>query len=537
MCLIKKKAEKDSLLKSFYGNAKVCSTMGNETRVNLRHLLEDIRDSYNMPIEEVIVTELIANALDSQASEIRFITEEDGSALICKDNGCGMRRSSLREYHNIAASDKERGKGIGFAGLGAKLSLLIADAVITETRAGYGSRAATTWRMTSGTRAPWKFIPCPGLVSSSRGTAVRVVLRDGKSPLGDPNFLIKTVRKQFFPLLSPEVHREFLKYFYKKGVAFYVNGRLLSFEEPVALTRRTFFVSLGGKNRRPIGFGSLVRSDGIIPEEESGLSVSTYGKVIKHGWEWIGMLPRSHTKIRGTIEIPGLAEILTTNKTDFLSDRASLKKYYRYRKAVQNAISPILQEWGEREEYRVAADRELKPLQQQIKSALQQMVGEFPELEPIMGTVYKRTGGTLTENIETKRQEYLRGASQEEVAVSAEPNHESETEKPRAAPIKTKEDELGTSLHRRKESGLKIVFEEATDSAALGRISEDTIFINSAHPAWKKAKQENLASYHVLSAVAWTLSEFLEPNRSPQDFVSRFLASWGNGGQQPLLLL
>jgi len=36
-----------------------------ETRVNLRHLLEDIRDSYPYPIEEAIVTELIANALDS----------------------------------------------------------------------------------------------------------------------------------------------------------------------------------------------------------------------------------------------------------------------------------------------------------------------------------------------------------------------------------------------------------------------------------------------------------------------------------------
>lgn len=439
------------LLISFNGNAKVCSAMGNETRVNLRHLLEDIRDSYNAPIEEVIVTELVANALDSQASDIGFITDEDGSALICKDNGCGMRRSSLREYHNIAASDKERGKGIGFAGLGAKLSLLIAEAVITETRAGYGSRAATTWRMASGTRAPWKFIPCPGLISSSRGTAVRIVLRH-KSPLGDPNFLITTVRKQFFPLLSPEIHREFLKYFYKKGVAFYVNGQLLSFEEPVALSRRTFFISLGGKNRRPIGFGSLVRSDGVIPEEESGLSVSTYGKVIKHGWEWIGMLPRSHAKIRGSIEIPGLAEILTTNKTDFFSDRASLKKYYRYRKAVQNAISPILQEWGEREENAVDVDRELKPLQQQIKSALQQMIGEFPELEPIMGTYYKRTGGALSENIANGRQEYLQGVMQEEIAAPAKSNPESDVEESRAKPIKTKEDELGTGIHRRKQS-------------------------------------------------------------------------------------
>ena len=43
-----------------------------ETRVNLRHLLEDIRDTYPFPVDEVILTELVANALDSGASEIRL---------------------------------------------------------------------------------------------------------------------------------------------------------------------------------------------------------------------------------------------------------------------------------------------------------------------------------------------------------------------------------------------------------------------------------------------------------------------------------
>jgi len=36
-----------------------------ETRVNPRHLLEDIRDGYPYPLEGAILTELVANALDS----------------------------------------------------------------------------------------------------------------------------------------------------------------------------------------------------------------------------------------------------------------------------------------------------------------------------------------------------------------------------------------------------------------------------------------------------------------------------------------
>ena len=43
-----------------------------ETRVDLQHLLEDLRDAYTGPLEESIVTELVANALDAGASAVRM---------------------------------------------------------------------------------------------------------------------------------------------------------------------------------------------------------------------------------------------------------------------------------------------------------------------------------------------------------------------------------------------------------------------------------------------------------------------------------
>ena len=39
-----------------------------ETRVDLQHLLEDLRDAYTGSLEETILTEIAANALDSGAS-------------------------------------------------------------------------------------------------------------------------------------------------------------------------------------------------------------------------------------------------------------------------------------------------------------------------------------------------------------------------------------------------------------------------------------------------------------------------------------
>lgn len=105
-----------------------------ETRVNLKHLLENIRDSYPIPQEEAIITELIANSLDSGASEIQIFVDPSQRTFTIIDNGKGMTEKDFEEYHDIAATTKVRGKGIGFAGVGVKLSLLLSNKIFTETK-------------------------------------------------------------------------------------------------------------------------------------------------------------------------------------------------------------------------------------------------------------------------------------------------------------------------------------------------------------------------------------------------------------------
>ena len=117
-----------------------------ETRVDLLHLLEDLRDAYPGSIEETILTEIMANALDSGATRITFECDPTQSTLVAVDNGCGMKRRELARYHDIAASTKIRGQGIGFAGVGIKLGLLVCSEVFTrpaEEKAT--SRPPGTW--------------------------------------------------------------------------------------------------------------------------------------------------------------------------------------------------------------------------------------------------------------------------------------------------------------------------------------------------------------------------------------------------------
>src|SRR5215475_11101323 len=119
-----------------------------ETRVDLLHLLEDLRDAYPGAIEETILTEVVANALDSGATLIALETDPAAATLTVVDDGQGMRRRELARYHDIAATTKTRGQGIGFAGVGIKLGLLVSEDVVTEARRGH-QHVATTWGLTS----------------------------------------------------------------------------------------------------------------------------------------------------------------------------------------------------------------------------------------------------------------------------------------------------------------------------------------------------------------------------------------------------
>lgn len=46
-----------------------------QTRVDLLHLLEDLRDAYPGSLEETLLTEIVANSLDSRATGIVLTAE------------------------------------------------------------------------------------------------------------------------------------------------------------------------------------------------------------------------------------------------------------------------------------------------------------------------------------------------------------------------------------------------------------------------------------------------------------------------------
>ena len=516
-----------------------------ETRVDLLHLLEDLRDAYPGSLEETILTEIMANALDSGASTISCRCDPADSTMTVIDNGSGMQRRDLARFHDIASSTKVRGQGIGFAGVGIKLGLLICEEVLTETRRGK-NHVASSWHMASRHRAPWKWIAAPGLVAE-RGTAVRLKLRNPLSPLLDGGFLEVTLRRHFQPLLDPAFD-DFLAAHYAKGIAIDVNGRRLEKQRSRAPLQAPLEIRLL-RRRKPSAVGYLWRADSALAEDQRGLAISTFGKVIRRGWDWLGMTPTTPERIAGLIEVPELAACLTLNKGDFIRSGARGATYLAFRKAIQQAVAQQLAAWGDAPPAdEQAPPREVRPLQRDLAHLLEDLALDFPLLASL---VERRAGG--------QKRLPLSGRGNEEagrsfVAASIGALAESDADRTDARPERQASRKILWSTSRQASStnhkrdiplpgnngarrpahyGLDIQFEDRPDGADLGRLVESTVWVNRAHPAYRRALASRSIGYHIALTVALALAPLAVEPSQQSEFLLTFLTRWGEAIDKP----
>ena len=96
------------------------------------HALEDLLDMYHFDDEQVLLCEAFANAVDvfiedkiknPQIDITLDRSDSDVGYINFHNNGTPMTRKQFDKYHVIAGSYKEKGGGIGFAGVGAKVFL------------------------------------------------------------------------------------------------------------------------------------------------------------------------------------------------------------------------------------------------------------------------------------------------------------------------------------------------------------------------------------------------------------------------------
>jgi hypothetical protein len=525
-----------------------------QTRVDLLHLLEDLRDAYPGSLEETIVAETVANALDSAAGHIAFAADASAACLEIVDDGAGMTRAELRRYHDLATTSKRRGEGIGFAGVGIKLALLECDAVVTESRRS-GRAYATRWRLASRQKAPWEYVDPPGLVVSETGTGLRLALKNPLSPLLDPGWLVTTLLRGFAPLFDPSFDDILVRH-YPDGVRFSVNGRTI----PRAVGAQVRLLGGGGlsdrvpvvvklpRKRKPSAVGWVARADDALPDGDRGVAVSTLGKVIRRGWDWLGLTPGAGDRITGLIEAPGLAEALQLNKADFIRSGARGHVYLAYRKAFQEALSAQLAAWGDAPPPEPPRRPRTRPIERDLEDVLLDMARDFPLLGAL---VERRAGGQrripmgapgtpgtgpegsapgdgLVTPEAAGRSPGEPPAGPTEAPGAGPPAGSPDAPAPEApAPEATLALPARAARRKRGRYTLDIRFETRQPDHDLARLVESTVWVNDAHPAFLRAAASRSEGYHIALSVAMALAPLaVEPARA-HGFITAFMARWG----------
>jgi len=498
-----------------------------QTRVDLRHLLEDLRDAYPGGLEETILTEIVANALDSGATRVSVRTDRAEALLVVVDDGAGMRRRELARYHDVAASAKVRGQGIGFAGVGIKLGLLASEEVLTETRRPEG-HVATRWHLSSRHKAPWRWVDPPGLVDG-RGTGVCLKLRNVLSPLLDAAWLEASLKRHFAALLDPGFD-EVLSAHYPRPLEFRVDGRAVPRLRPGIADEAAWITVRLARQRRPAAVGYLRRAPEPLAEDERGLAVSTLGKVIRRGWDWLGLAPAAPDFVGGLVEAPGLAESLTLNKGDFIRQGSRGITYLAYRKAIQEAVAAQLAAWGEGREVEDSARRRAaRPVERDLETVLLDLAEDFPAVAAL---VDRRPGGQrrLPAATVAPEREGPATAGRASTMDSGEARGGAAADdpaRPSAQEVTLEPPAPARGARRPTRYGLRIEFDEDVESDELGRLVESTVWVNTAHPAYRRAVASRAEGYHAALTVAMTLAPLAAEPANVQRFVTAFLGAWG----------
>jgi hypothetical protein len=389
-----------------------------------------------------------------------------------------------------------------------------------------------------------------------RGTAVGLKLRNPLSPLLDAGYVESRLRLHYEPLFDPAFD-PILSERYPSGVSFSVNGRILARRRgPEAGERASLVVRLPRK-RKPAATGFLERVSSLLPEGRQGLAVSTLGKVIRRGWDWIGLSSTSPGLVGGLIEVPGLSVALTLNKGDFVRAGRRGITYLAYRKAIQEAVQAQLAAWGEARDREDSARRKAaRPLERDLEAVLVDLAEEFPALAAL---VERRPGGqrrlpsghaldekavsamnggagapgmTAREPVDTEaaREETGSAASTRDGGPStegAEPGLAAEPHPPSHPGEGTLSAPAAGGPRRPTRYGLAIDFEERPEWAELGRLVESTVLVNTAHPAYLRAVASRSEGYHAALTVGMALAAVAVEPAGTQGFLTAFLARWG----------
>lgn len=498
--------------------------------VNFQNLIRDLAEMYPEHVAEVIVIELVANSLDAGASRIDIEYNPESRILAITDDGKGMTAKQFEEYHDFAAGLKIRGTGIGFAGVGAKISFNIADRVVTRTR-GASFKSGSNWYLKSKSSLVWEDVSDVRL--DRPGTRVEIHFRsDADLPYTthlDLELLLRTHYLPFFDTTFLGLYEKMK--LYSKSVRFSVNGHVI---EPGSLSKdlgldkvREFFPALGGK-KYGYGMFGLAKMEYPAGGDLCGVLLCTYGKVIKA--DLFNQFPGSMgTRLFGIVEVPEFVKFLTTSKTDF-SRKGKRKEFEKIYDPIRQEFKQWLKEIGVQSVEVVGGDEAAK-----LERDLKKLLEAVPELNEFLGTAFRK------QVLNADPDGSVPGAPFEGTSITF-PIGEGPGRKkvgpkdiggePGTALVESEKGQTPSQpIGRVAKRGPRVAFIEAPERTDLAWVEGNSILINAKHPCYIKTQtDQGSRRLHCLYAIASAIQRHIGSSSDVPDFlfVDRMMAAWAS---------
>jgi hypothetical protein len=237
---------------------------------------------------------------------------------------------------------------------------------------------------------------------------------------------------------------------------------------------------------------------------------------------------------------PGARQSLTLNKADFVRSGGRGATFLAYRKAIQDAVSRQLALWGDTAAPSEHGRRRVaRPLERDLELVLSDLAADFPLLASLVerhrGGQKRLPGGGLALSPSTGAHGAIevpdavadRPASREGQADASNGSSSPAPAPPSPAAPSAAPHETGRGARRPGRYGLAIDFEQRPHDPELARLVESTVWINDAHPAYRRASASRSEGYHLALATALALAPLAVEAAKEHGFVTAFLTAWG----------
>jgi len=483
-------------------------------KVDMKHLMENLRDHYRIEIEEAAIVENVDNCIDERYSEIRFLVNEGKLEIFMSGDGMSSETFWVT-LPKMAATTKETASGaLGRYGWGMKVCLWIANQVNIETKKG-DFHGAQSWKMIGGIPS-WKKEQ-PKKILDGNFTYVAIELNDEYKAKITPELIVKTLQK-FYPTVlrgAPVQNR----YVEKRVLKMIVNEHIVEPPCEIDYEKRVPIKATVG-NKEATGYVYLSKES--LPEEERGIWIIVHGRKITN--DFFGYYD---DKITGYVHADFLIK-------DLRGDKTQLMKTHRWRKlseAIAQQLKEFMSEIGALREEKLPKD-----IVKRIHIEINELVRYFPELQELakkLGIgisqdvlIPKKEGSTpttLEEGSERERGLESGQGGGEGVPVKLGEEHEK-------AP--TGEGGEDRAEKRKRKRGVEIKRLPSSEKKEAWFTPDGIVFINTTFPTYKKAEKMHSLEYHIercaIEAILeYAANEGVISDTTIKSYKNDVFAKWG----------